>query len=118
MDERTLQLVEALAAKLGTTAEYLWGVLLSQAPIHGVVTLLLAIGSILLATLLTVAAVVYSKRRDEDGCRVMSEGLVMLSTMGLLLLWLFVLSFVATQTQGGIIALLNPEYWALMQVLK
>ena len=35
MDDKTLQALTALANKLGTTAEYLWGVLLRQAPLTG-----------------------------------------------------------------------------------
>lgn len=44
MDDKTLQVVTDLASKLGTTAEYLWGVLLKQAPITGSLALL-AIGA-------------------------------------------------------------------------
>ena len=44
VDDKTLQALTALAAKLGTTAEYLWGVLLKQAPITGVVDFLVCAG--------------------------------------------------------------------------
>lgn len=33
MDDKTLEALTTLANKLGTTAEYLWGVLIKQAPI-------------------------------------------------------------------------------------
>ena len=36
MEENTTALLEKLAEKLGTTTEYLWGVLLSQAPIYAI----------------------------------------------------------------------------------
>ncbi len=39
MNEQTTQLLQSLADKLGTTAEHLWAVLVRQAPINGVVTL-------------------------------------------------------------------------------
>lgn len=32
MDEKTVAIIERLAEKLGVTAEYLWGVLVTQAP--------------------------------------------------------------------------------------
>ncbi|MGB4574573.1 MAG: hypothetical protein WBI79_06225, partial [Kiritimatiellia bacterium] len=37
MNEATAKLIEELAAKLGTTAEHLWGVLVRQAPISATV---------------------------------------------------------------------------------
>ena len=39
MNEQTTKLIEQLAQKLGTTTEYLWSVLLKQAPIDATVTL-------------------------------------------------------------------------------
>ena len=45
MDEKFQKLIEALAAKLGTTAEHLWGVLVRQAPISGAVDLVLCVMS-------------------------------------------------------------------------
>ena len=38
MNEATAKLIEELAAKLGTTAEHLWGVLVRQAPISATVS--------------------------------------------------------------------------------
>lgn len=40
MNEQTAKLLEQLASKLGTTSEYLWNILLKQAPIDATVTLL------------------------------------------------------------------------------
>jgi len=40
MDEKTAQMLEKLAQKLGTTSEYLWGVLLKQAPIAAIIELI------------------------------------------------------------------------------
>jgi hypothetical protein len=37
MDDKTFQALTNLATKLGTTAEHMWGVLLRQAPITGVI---------------------------------------------------------------------------------
>lgn len=39
MEEKTIKLIEQLAQKLGTTTEYLWAVLLKQAPIDATVVL-------------------------------------------------------------------------------
>ncbi len=40
MDEQIEKLLRELAEKLGTTAEHLWGVLMRQAPISGVIGIL------------------------------------------------------------------------------
>lgn len=48
MNEQTIQALAALAVKLGTTTEYLWSVLVKQAPIYGLTQLamLLAISAV------------------------------------------------------------------------
>lgn len=43
MDDKYRQLIEDMAAKLGVTAEHLWGVLVKQAPISGAVDLVICI---------------------------------------------------------------------------
>ena len=37
MNEQTLKLIEGLAQKLGTTSEYLWGILIKQALVDSVI---------------------------------------------------------------------------------
>lgn len=40
MNEQTVKLVEQLAQKLGTTTEYLWNVLIKQAPISAAIDMI------------------------------------------------------------------------------
>lgn len=40
MNDNTRQLLEQLAVKLGTTVEHLWGVLIRQAPVSGLISIL------------------------------------------------------------------------------
>ena len=69
MDDKTLQALNALANKLGTTAEYLWGVLLRQAPLTGVIDLMLTMAWVIGAVLwwCFVARKTTRPKRTDDG---------------------------------------------------
>lgn len=121
MDDKTLQAVIELAYKLGTTAEHLFGVLIKQAPISGAVDLVIM--TVLIAFSVQWFRFVKKKttessdpvdRRypDWDGdCAFlawMSSGiLVMLTTIT-----------VGCGLPSTIAAFVNPEYWAIMQILN
>lgn len=47
MNEKVLEALQALAIKLGTTADHLWGVLIKQAPIDGTIDLIACIALVL-----------------------------------------------------------------------
>jgi len=124
MDEKTLQALTALANKLGTTAEYLWGVLLKQAPITGVVDLLVCAGWI--------AGVVvwakFVKRKTANHARTDYDrypSAEWSDDVGVCLAWASVViaaGITALVVGSGlstiVAALANPEYWALRQILK
>jgi hypothetical protein len=115
MDDKTLQAVTALANKLGTTAEYLWGVLVKQAPLSGALDLVVLTA--------WAAACVWVARfvgRKTSGDRPewndeFDRGLA----------WIGVgIVCGLTALIGGLVfsdamtAIVNPEYWALRQILK
>lgn len=115
MDEKTLQALTALADKLGTTAEYLWGVLLKQAPITGALSLLMMAAWVAVCVLL----VRYVKRKtageepewDDEVTRAFAwAGTVCLCAIAALV--------ITIAFSDAITALVNPEYWALRQILK
>lgn len=123
MDDKTLQALTALANKLGTTAEYLWGVLLRQAPITGVINLAVMAAWVAMAVLLL--RWVRSKTRvppktederypraewDSDGAFFAWAGSIAFAAL--------VAVIVGLELSGAIAALVNPEYWALRQILK
>ena len=122
MDDKTLQALTALANKLGTTAEYLWGVLLKQAPITGTIDLLMLIA--VTAGTVYWCHLVYRKTRQSktnefernyaewDGDKAVfgAQTAAMAAFLTVLL--------VSRNLTTTLSALLNPEYWALMQVLK
>lgn len=113
--EQIAPLLEKLAEQLGTTSEYLWAVLLRQAPVNVLVFLI----HVLLFFVLTVAWIHISKPlaktvagQDWINEAPSAAGL----TVGwgtIALLWIWALA----SFENAIVAALNPEYWALQQVL-
>ena len=123
MDEKTLQSLTGLANKLGTTAEYLWGVLLRQAPLTGAIDLMLTmawvIGTVVWCRFI-VRKTTCPRPTDDDrypNAEWTDEAafLAWASAVAVALIaGVVVISSLATTVS----ALVNPEYWALRQILK
>lgn len=109
MNDTTTQLIGQLADKLGVTAEHLWASLLRQAEIHGYFLAGLCMASCLVALS---AAVIHARIMYRGHKHSLESSL-----------WLggvcvgFALIAVGTG-HGSATALLNPEYWALQEVLR
>ncbi len=107
MDEKTVAIIERLAEKLGVTAEYLWGVLVTQAPISSVT------GLAIIAVLW--AAIAYGWRlslkiEDED---------YKFPATALMACVSLVAALVSLMSASDIVnGFVSPEYWALKQILK
>ena len=123
MDEKYQALIEALASKLGTTAEHLWGVLVRQAPISGAVDLVLCM---LIATV-TVWFVALVKNKttapaatEEDRYphAEWRDDAAFLAWAVALIAGVLALVCVIGSSQGIAAAFANPEYWALKQLVK
>jgi len=113
--ERALDLLAALAARLGTTADHLWPVLVRQAFLHGVV--LLVVGVLLGGGLLLVCRL--SARRSWE----LGEKREFSPQEGPLIAVAIVSGVVATvllplTLAGGVLRVLNPEFYALRYVLE
>lgn len=124
MDDKTLQALIALAHKLGTTADHLWGVLLKQAPITGVVDLLVCAAWV--SGVLAWARFVKRKTTaPASAANNRHPSADWSDDAGVGLAW-FSVAFAAISTAlivGShlstiVAALVNPEYWALKQILK
>jgi hypothetical protein len=118
MDERTAELIERLALQLGTTAEHLWSVLVVQArvvAVQDIVTgLLLCVG---LWFGVRAARWLWAEIRRERGAYDDPMGYVLgfiCLLIGEAVTGVFTISlFVEASTCA-----VNPEYWALRQVLS
>lgn len=114
MDEVTAKLIEELATKLGTTTEHLWGVMLRQAPIESgctiAVTCAVAVGlSWLWKRLLARKPLTYPHIYDDVD---REFGRIMLGIITLLFVGGTMCVF--NDVVSGFV---NPEYWALKQLL-
>ena len=122
MNEQTEKLILELAEKLGTTAEHLWGVLVKQAQINAAIDLLIMI--VVLGISLVWYRLVKSKTTKppisnddpypyaewSDEFAIIAWTLLAIWGVGALIALLCTISTVAT-------ALMNPEYWAIKQIL-
>lgn len=123
MDEKTLQALTALANKLGTTTEYLWGVLLKQAPITGVIDLSLTAAWVLLTVMwcrFVLRKTTAPKPTDEDRYphADWTDEAAFFSWLSAAVLAIVTALIVTSSFATTAAALVNPEYWALRQILK
>ena len=119
MNEQTTKLIEQLAQKLGTTAEYLWTVLLKQAPISAATDALYFILVIIAGIGLWKLHRYLSKERGEYEHSIYydQEETVIIPMVIIAIIWgiCFIACFFSI---GNIInGFFNPEYWALKEVL-
>lgn len=129
MNESTNQLLRELAAKLGTTVEHLWMVLVRQALISGIVDLLVTI--VIFIFLVWAFRFLYHKTTPVDTGKVETysekkiyddpdwteEGkfFAWLVYGILVLVWGCIILSSASLT---IASFFNPEYWALHAILN
>jgi hypothetical protein len=119
MNEQTTKLIEQLAQKLGTTAEYLWTALLKQAPISAMIDLvylvivtIMGIGLYKLHKYCTKETGEYKESIYEDKGELVIPAMVILAIVWVIF---FIVCFFSI---GNIInGFFNPEYWALKEVL-
>ena len=119
MNDNTAKLLEQLANKLGTTSEYLWQILLKQAPIDATITLIQTIGVILFGVLLYRLHKNFSKEEHGtyDSMYHNNSGLAI--PMFIACLIFIVLAIATFICMGSIITgYFNPEYWALEKILS
>lgn len=124
MNEQTTKLLETLANKMGTTVEYLWSVLIKQAPIEASILLLQFSIWGILGFLLYKTHIKFSQQRekeDEHYTRSIynkygdTAGIPML--LGLTL-WVVIAIMCFFSIEDVINGFFNPEYWALQKVLS
>jgi hypothetical protein len=119
------ELLGQLAAKLGTTVEKLWTVLLKQAPIGGTVDLVLCIGLVVFSVWFfrfvqgktTKHEVTTSGGYTRNEAEWENEGAFM-AWIGVGVIMLLTVICVCSETEMIIAAFFNPEYWALTKILS
>ena len=116
MNEKTEQLVRELAEKLGTTIEHLWSVLVRHAVIQSIVGLVIIAGLIIVGTLWT--RFLLKSTTSEDPRWPFDDEIPAILIWAITSLgWLVIVIVVLEKLPVEITALMNPEYWALKQLL-
>ena len=106
-------LLEKLSVKLGTSSEFLWGVLVRQAPISATINFIIFTVSVVSAAVLLKTGLTRWndwEKRDERGKQVIFIIFLMIISI------IFLVSVCCLpDTIAGFI---NPEYWALNKILS
>ncbi|KKK97140.1 hypothetical protein LCGC14_2655720 [marine sediment metagenome] len=121
IQQQVIDALQILADKLGTTAEFLWEVLLRQAMVEGVFNVFVS----LLWTLIVVATLIGYRKiwvalpkafpNDSDGVLLLR---ILLGAASALLVILGTAGGIFGSIRIALTCFVNPEYWALQEVLK
>ena len=123
MNEQTTKLIEQLAQKLGTTAEYLWSVLLRQAPIDATIQLVQTIIVLLFGFVWWRIHKHFSKNvKSEHGYMESGyerhEEIAVVPMMIAGVVFAVALLICFANFDNIINGYFNPEYWALESILR
>lgn len=118
MNEETSKLLQQLASKLGTTTEYLWGVLLKQAPIDATIqliqTCICLLGFFVLYKIHLQLLKPNKSGRNNAYDDSDAYGFIMMASF-IVLCCILVILFCSI---GDIVSgYFNPEYWALDKII-
>ena len=118
MNEQTVKLLEQLAQKLGTTTEYLWGILVRQALISSIQDIILFVSATLFCGMLFWLHIRFCKS-DDSGYSLYDRyeenlgfPMIMVAIVGTVV-WVVGIFLLGDAING----LFNPEYWALKEIL-
>lgn len=120
MNEQTTKLIEQLAEKLGTTTQYLWSVLLKQAPVSATINILYILLVIGMGFFLLRLHKFFS---NEDGRMSYDDQGEYLGVPMFIagVVWAIIAIAAFFSVDDIITGYLNPEFWAIdyiMDVLK
>ena len=122
MNEQTTKLIEQLAQQLGTTTQYLWAVLIKQAPIDSAVTLLqfILIGVFGYTIFAIHKKLSLTKEYGEYTRTGYShyEELASIPMFFAMIIFAIVVLCAFFSIPEVFYGFFNPEYWALQQVFK
>ena len=122
MEEKAFEYIDAIAANLGVAAEHVYGAVLKQAMVSGLRSVVYIIICLAVSyAIIKVLKRVYSDvKEDEEGLFVDSYGVTLGGVFALIFggIALVIMFFVImADISNASTALLNPEYWALKEIL-
>ncbi|HBU90249.1 hypothetical protein FO510_05435 [Bacillus pumilus] len=110
--DKAMAYIDKLAAKLGVAAEHVYGVLVKQAVVGGGVSIGASLVLLLIAIVIPILCMREAKRRKgviPDGLAIAFGWCVFISV--------FLLILACILGVNGIKAVLNPEYYAIIEIL-
>lgn len=111
MNAVTVALIEKLGQKLGATSEYVWEVLLRQAMISAVTNTIIFVTISICFCKFMVGMINLIRSVDDE----LVEALLWLLVAVIAMLFMLVFG---VMVKNIITAAVNPEYWALQQLLS
>ena len=114
MTNETMNAIEALASRLGTTSEYLWDVLLKQAPISAIADLI-QYALIIFACTFWIKKVKIFADKISDG-EWEDTNWAWIGVISVILGTFVVVAFFSFP--NTFYAFINPEYWVLDHILS
>jgi hypothetical protein len=120
MNEQQAKLIEQLAVKLGTTTEYLWGIMCRQAQIDAIISIILVGVAILGSIALVIVVRKIFKDVEQDKKWVVTNGFdyVVPIVFWVCAGWLVFDVITIFSISNIVTALSNPEYWALEKIME
>ena len=122
MEEKAFEYIDAIAANLGVAAEHVYGTLLKQAMVSGLRSVVYIIICMAVSYLIIkMFKRIYSDVKEgEEGIFVDSYGVsiggviaLIFGGIAIVIMFFAIMSDISNATT----ALLNPEYWALKEIL-
>ena len=123
MEEKAFEYIDAIAANLGVAAEHVYGALLKQAMVSGLRSVVYIIICLAVSYLIIkMFKRIYSDVKEgEEGIFVDSFGIslggvfaIIIGGVAIIILFFAIMADIGNATT----ALLNPEYWALKEILN
>lgn len=121
MNEQTAALLRDLAAKLGTTVEHLWAVVLKQVPLWIAENIMWALLTGVLAAWLLSVGLAFVRPPVERADQWTDDALIPRGVCGALIICVAALVFgfgVVENVYGALTGLFNPEFAALAYILN
>lgn len=122
MEEKAFEYIDAIAANLGVAAEHVYGALLKQAMVSGLrsvvyILICLAVSYVIIKMLKTVYSDIKAGEEslfvDDFGISLAGVFAVIFGGIAIIIMFFAIMSDISNATT----ALLNPEYWALKEIL-
>lgn len=116
MNDQTTKLIETLANKLGTTSEYLWGILIRQAPISATIH---CIGFFMILLIMLAVYRVHKHAMNDDNKFSYNENgeFIGVPIVISFVICLMVIAAYIVNSPKILAGFYNPEYWALNYIL-